>query len=95
MLENKVFNVLSVDFIFIICYIYYKGGIHAHRSWYEDSEQDLFFFPTRGPIPRIRSAGLYLVSHLAALNVDFNTKNLYAKKYSRLPSPVTILLSNS
>lgn len=26
MLENKVFNVLSVDFIFIICYIYYKGG---------------------------------------------------------------------
>lgn len=70
---------------------------HGMHVGAEDSEQELFFFPTREPIPRIklRSAGLYLVSHLAALNVDFNTENLYAKKYSRLPSPVTILLSNT
>lgn len=70
---------------------------HGMHVGAQDSEQELFLFPTHGPIPRIKlkSAGLYPVSHLAAINVDFNTENLYAKKHSRLPSPVTILLSNS
>lgn len=71
--------------------------MHSMHVAAEDSEQELFLFPTRGPIPRIklRSAGLYPGSHLASLNVDFNPEILYAKKYLRFPSPVTILLSNS
>lgn len=62
---------------------------HGMHVGTEDSEQELFFFPTREPIPRIklRSAGLYLVSHLAALNVDFNTENLYAKKVFKVTKP--------